>query len=133
VKSITSVIYGVFAAEGTITALVAANNIMSAPADLSVATFPLITFSEENRNTDILITGQPSGLVESTLVIQCAGKTPQSALAVAEVVNTFLNGKTASAIGSLYCVMCYNTGSSDGFDDDAQAHIVTLTYAITYR
>jgi hypothetical protein len=132
VKSLTSVVYGVFSNTAALTALVAQNNMMAAPADLSVATFPLITFAEENRSLDMLLTGQPSGMVEASLTIQCAGKTPQSALAVAEAVTTFLDGKTG-AFGSLVFIMCYNTASSDGYDDDALAHIVTLTFSITYR
>lgn len=131
-KSITSEIYGVFSAAAAITSLVNANNIMAAPADLSVSSFPLITFAEENRTLDMLLTGQPSGMVEASLTIQCAGKTPESALTVAEAVTAFLDGKTG-AFGSLVFIMCYNTASSDGYDDDALAHIVTLNFSITYR
>lgn len=131
--SITSKLYAYLAAQSSITSICPVAGIMAAPADLSAASLPVLTFQEQNREADILLTGQPSGLVQGSLIFQCAGKSPEIALNLADAVDAIFNGLSGAAIGSIHCVLCYNRGRSDNFDEDTQAHVVTLNYQIAYR
>lgn len=128
---ITDELYTFLCGRAAITALVGVNSIQLAPADLTVTGFPLLTFATSNEDREQLLNGAGS-LVREEVIFQCAAKSPADAKALAKAVRDNLNG-FVGLVGTIYVVLWYTSGQSDGFDENSGANFVNLNMTIWHR
>lgn len=111
---------------------VTAKNVVLAPADLTNIDFSIMTFEQEEAPREPGLDGQPIDLVQAIIRYQCAGKSPENAIVLANSVIDDLAGYRG-VIGSRYCVLSTIETASDGADPDTGAHVALINHTIWHR